>query len=187
MVTRLIQQKGIDLLVEALPRALEERKFGFLILGSGDDRYAAFFTDLARRYPSQVMFRSGYDEAMAHLIEAGSDMFLMPSRYEPCGQNQMYSLRYGTIPIVRHTGGLADSVRHYDPATGEGTGCVFNDYDAAAVRWAIDTALGWFADPKSWKRLMQNAMAQDFSWERQTARYEKIYRELVASPFSSKA
>ncbi len=187
MVTRLIQQKGIDLLVEALPPALEQRNFIFLILGSGDDRYAGFFTELARRYPARVVFRSGYDESMAHSIEAGSDMFLMPSRYEPCGQNQMYSLRYGTIPIVRRTGGLADSVRHYDPVTGEGTGCVFNDYDAAAVRWGIDTALDWFADPKGWHRLMQNAMAQDFSWERQTLRYEKIYRELVESPVSSKA
>lgn len=183
MVTRLAEQKGIDLLIDALPKALQERDFGFLVLGSGDDRYVTFFEDLARRFP-RVVFRPGHDEFLAHLIEAGSDMFLMPSRYEPCGLNQMYSLRYGTIPIVRNTGGLADSVVHYDPATGEGTGCVFNDYDAPAVRWAIDTALEWFADQKIWQRLMQNAMAQDFSWGRQTLKYEQIYREVVAGPSS---
>jgi starch synthase len=129
----------------------------------------------------------GYDEALAHLIEAGSDMFLMPSRYEPCGLNQMYSLRYGTIPIVRNTGGLADSVQHFDPATGNGTGCVFNDYDAPAVRWGVGTALDWFADQRSWRKLMRNAMAQDFSWERQTVKYEQIYREAVAAPRSRTA
>jgi starch synthase len=187
MVTRLAEQKGIDLLVDALPRALQERDFGFLILGSGDDRYAAFFEHLARRFPARVVFRSGYDEALAHSIEAGSDMFLMPSRYEPCGLNQMYSLRYGTIPIVRKTGGLADSVQHYDPATGNGTGCVFNDYDAPAVRWGIDTALEWFADQSSWQRLMQNAMAQDFSWGRQAVKYEQVYREAVERLDSNRA
>jgi starch synthase len=187
MVTRLAEQKGIDLLVDALPQALQERDFAFLILGSGDDRYAAFFEDLGRRFPSRVVFRSAYDESLAHLIEAGSDMFLMPSRYEPCGLNQMYSLRYGTIPIVRKTGGLADSVQHYDPATGNGTGCVFNDYDVPAVRWAIGTALDWFADQASWQRLMQNAMAQDFSWGRQAARYEQVYREAVERPDSNRA
>ena len=113
------------------------------------------------------------------MIEAGSDIFLMPSRYEPCGLNQMYSLRYGTIPIVRKTGGLADSVQHFDPASGTGTGCVFNDYDAAAVRWAVSTALDWYADPKSWQQLMQNAMAQDFSWPRQIVEYDALYRGLL--------
>ena len=137
MVTRLAEQKGIDLLFEALPALLQVRDFGLLVLGSGDPRYVAFFEGLARRFPARVAFRSGYDESLAHLIEAGSDIFLMPSRYEPCGLNQMYSLRYGTIPIVRNTGGLADSVQHFDPSSGLGTGCVFNDYDAPAVRWAV--------------------------------------------------
>jgi starch synthase len=182
MVTRLAEQKGIDLLIEALPRALDEGNFGFTLLGNGEDRFAAFFADLARRFPSRVSFQGGYDESLAHLIEAGSDMFLMPSRYEPCGLNQMYSLRYGTIPIVRRTGGLADSVRHFDPATGMGTGCMFNDYDAPAVRWAIDTALGWFADRACWQRLMKNAMAEDFSWGRQSLEYERVYRDAMARP-----
>jgi starch synthase len=113
------------------------------------------------------------------MIEAGSDIFLMPSQYEPCGLNQMYSLRYGTIPIVRRTGGLADSVRHYDPATGAGTGCVFKDYDAPAVRWALNTTLDWFANQDSWRRLMQNAMHEDFSWGRQVVIYERLFRELL--------
>jgi len=181
MITRLAEQKGIDLLFEALPAFLRERDCGFLVLGSGDARYAAFFEDLARSFPGLVVFRSGYDESLAHLIEAGSDIFLMPSRYEPCGLNQMYSMRYGTVPIVRNTGGLADSVQHYDPGTGTGTGCVFNDYDAPAVRWALDTALDWFADEKSWQQVMQNAMAQDFSWSRQAALYEALYRDVIAA------
>jgi starch synthase len=187
MVTRLAEQKGIDLLFDALPVLLRERDFGFLILGSGDDRYAAFFDDLQRRFKGRVVFRSGYDEPLAHLIEAGSDMFLMPSRYEPCGLNQMYSLRYGTIPIVRKTGGLADSVRHFDPSTGRGTGCVFNDYDAPAVRWGVGTALDWFADQTTWRRLMHNAMTEDFSWRSQTLKYEQVYRNAAALTDSSRA
>jgi len=181
MVSRLAEQKGIDLLFDALPPLLNERDFGFIVLGSGDERYEQFFNELTRRYPGRVSFRAGYDESLAHLIEAGSDMFLMPSRYEPCGLNQMYSLRYGTIPIVRRTGGLADSVEHFDPATGAGTGCVFNDYDVPAVRWAVGTALDWFGDRASWGRLIQNAMAQDFSWTRQALRYTDVYRGAIAS------
>jgi starch synthase len=113
------------------------------------------------------------------LIEAGSDIFLMPSRYEPCGLNQMYSLRYGTIPIVRKTGGLADSVEHFDPVSGKGTGCVFNDYDAPAVTWAIETTLDWFANPDQWRQLMRNAMAKDFSWSRQINQYDSLYRGML--------
>jgi len=187
MVTRLAEQKGIDLLFDALPALLKERDFGLVILGSGDARYVAFFDELSRRHPGRVAFRSGYDEAMAHLIEAGSDMFLMPSRYEPCGLNQMYSLRYGTVPIVRKTGGLADSVQHFDPATGTGTGCVFNDYDAPAVRWGVGTALDWYSETEVWHRLMRNAMAQDFSWGRQAVKYEAIYRAVAASASSKSA
>jgi starch synthase len=178
MVSRLAEQKGIDLLIELLPALLQERDFALMVLGSGESRYVQFFDGLARRFPGRVAFRNGYDEAMAHLIEAGADIFLMPSRYEPCGLNQMYSLRYGTIPIVRKTGGLADSVQHFDPATGQGTGCVFNDYDSEAARWAIGTVLDWYAAPQSWQRVMENAMAQDFSWTRQILEYDALYRGL---------
>jgi starch synthase len=178
MVTRLAEQKGIDLLFDALPALLQGRDFGFIVLGSGDANYAAFFESLMRRFPDKVAYRAGFDEPLAHLIEAGSDAFLMPSRYEPCGLNQMYSLRYGTIPIVRNTGGLADSVEHFDPTRGLGTGCVFNDYDAPAVRWAIETTLNWYSTPAIWLQLMQNAMAKDFSWSRQTKEYESLYRSM---------
>jgi starch synthase len=181
MVTRLAEQKGIDLLYDALPQLLQARDFGLVVLGSGDTRYGDFFTDLAKRFAGRVSYRSGFDEPLAHLIEAGSDAFLMPSRYEPCGLNQMYSLRYGTIPIVRNTGGLADSVEHFDPATERGTGCVFNDYDAPAVRWAVDTLLGWYADPKSWQRLIRNAMAKDFSWQKQIGQYESLYASMIGN------
>jgi starch synthase len=178
MVGRLAEQKGIDLLIDALPRLLQQRDFGFVALGSGDARYVAFFEELARRFPGRAAFHSRFDEPTAHLIEAGSDIFLMPSRYEPCGLNQMYSLRYGTIPVVRRTGGLADSVQHYDPRSGTGTGCVFDDFDVPAVQWAMNTVLDWFANPQSWRRLMLNAMAQDFSWGRQALLYEALYRDV---------
>jgi starch synthase len=178
MVTRLTEQKGIDLLFDTLPALLQTREFALVVLGSGDPKYAAFFSSLAQRFPTRVAYRTGFNEPLAHLIEAGSDVFLMPSRYEPCGLNQMYSLRYGTVPIVRKTGGLADSVEHFDPANGRGTGCVFNDYDSAAARWAIETTLEWYANPPSWRRLMQNAMAKDFSWSRQIKEYESLYRQL---------
>jgi starch synthase len=179
MVTRLAEQKGIDLLMDSLPALLESRDFGLVVLGSGDAQYVAFFEGLAQRFAGRVSYRAGFDEPLAHLIEAGSDMFLMPSRYEPCGLNQMYSLRYGTIPIVRNTGGLADSVQHFDPSTGRGTGCVFNDYDSPAVRWAVNTVLDWYADPHSWLPLVQNAMAKDFSWTRQIEQYDSLYRSLA--------
>jgi starch synthase len=179
MVTRLTEQKGIDLLFDSLPDLLQSRNFGLVVLGSGDPKYAAFFRSLAQRFADRVSYRAGFDEPLAHLIEAGSDIFLMPSRYEPCGLNQMYSLRYGTIPIVRNTGGLADSVQHFDPSTGRGTGCVFNDYDVPAVRWAVNTVLDWHADARSWLPLMKNAMAKDFSWGLQIKEYESLYRSLA--------
>ena len=182
MVTRLASQKGIDLLFDALPRLLERRDFGLVVLGSGDERYAAFFDSLAHRHAHRVAFRSAHDEPFAHLVEAGSDLFLMPSQYEPCGLNQMYSLRYGTVPVVRRTGGLADSVRHFDPSTGEGTGCVFNDYDAPAVEWALDTALDWFARPEIWRLLVRNGMREDFSWSLQARKYIEVFRQALAQP-----
>src|SRR5258708_24845881 len=182
MVARLTEQKGIDLLFESLPALLQAREFGMAVLGSGDPRYTGFFESLARRFPGRVSYRLGFDEPLAHLIEAGSDIFLMPSRYEPCGLNQMYSLRYGTIPIVRNTGGLADSVQHFDPSTGRRTGCVFNDYDAPAVRWAINTVLDWHADPRCWVPLMPNSIAKDFSWNRPIREYHPLYPRLL-TPF----
>jgi starch synthase len=179
MVTRLTQQKGIDLLFDTLPELLEQREVRFVALGSGDAHYESFLHGLQERFPGRAVFYSGYSEELAHFIEAASDMFLMPSLYEPCGLNQLYSLRYGTVPIVRKTGGLADSVQHFDPSTGKGTGVVFNDYDTGGLRWALTTALEWFSWPSVWRRLMLNGMQQDFSWDTQGAQYEALYARLV--------
>jgi starch synthase len=126
-----------------------------------------------------VSFTRGYNEELSHLIEAASDMFLMPSMYEPCGLNQMYSLKYGTIPIVRRTGGLADSVQMWDPQTRAGTGIVFNDFDAQGIRWALHTALDLFKDRDAWRQMMLNGMAQDFSWNAQGREYEAVYEQLI--------
>jgi starch synthase len=178
IVSRLTDQKGFDLLNDTLPNLLQQRDFDLIVLGSGEARYEQFFADLARRFAGRVGFRAGYNEALAHLMEAGSDMFLMPSRFEPCGLNQMYSLRYGTIPIVHRTGGLDDSVQHFNPATGSGTGCVFNDFDTGAISWALNTALDWYADSALWQRLQKNAMAQDYSWGRQIVEYEALFQRL---------
>ena len=126
------------------------------------------------------MFYRGYSEKLAHLIEAASDVFLMPSLYEPCGLNQMYSLKYGTVPIVRRTGGLGDSVQLYDPDTGSGTGIVFNDYNPQAVSWAISSAIDLYQNRAVWTRIMLNGMAQDFSWDKQGAQYVDLYSRLVS-------
>ena len=181
MVGRLASQKGLDLLMQVLPRLLAEREFSLTLLGSGEPRYEIFLRALAHAHPTRVAFHDGYSEEQAHWIEAASDMFLMPSQYEPCGLNQMYSLRYGTIPIVRRTGGLADSVQHFDPESRQGTGVVFNDYDVAGLRWGIETALDWYAQTGLWRRLVQNAMAMDFSWEKQVRDYVSLYEQLISA------
>lgn len=178
VVSRMTVQKGFDLLFDALPEILAGRDLSLVALGSGERRYEEFFERLQQRFPDRVVFHRGYNDELAHLIEAASDMFLMPSQYEPCGLNQMYSLKYGTIPIVRRTGGLADSVQMWDPATRTGTGVVFNDFDASGVRWAIHTALDLYKDRDAWPQMMHNAMAQDFSWERQAQEYVSLYNQL---------
>ena len=182
MVTRLAWQKGIDLLFDVLPRALARREFSMVVLGSGDPGYEEYFSRLQSDEPGRFAYVRGYDEELAHWIEAGCDAFLMPSRYEPCGLNQMYSLRYGTVPIVRRTGGLADSVQHFDPGSGEGTGVVFNDADAGGVRWALEYARMLFRDPRTWRRMVANGMAQDFSWETAVDGYLDLYARAVARP-----
>jgi starch synthase len=181
LVTRLATQKGIDLILTAMPPLLAQRDLVFVALGAGDERYEQALRDLALAWPGRVMFHQGYSEELAHWIEAASDMFLMPSQYEPCGLNQMYSLRYGTVPIVRRTGGLADSVQRYDPATGSGTGVVFDPFTVPALVAAVDTALDLYADPRHWSRIMRNGMAQDFSWERQGAHYVALFERMLAT------
>jgi starch synthase len=180
VVSRLAMQKGFDLLMQALPPLLAQREFNLVVLGNGEPRYEAFFAKLQQQHAGRVHFHRGYSDELAHWIEAAGDLFLMPSRYEPCGLNQMYSLRYGTVPIVRRTGGLADSVQHFDPGTGTGTGVVFNDYNPGAASWAIGYALDLYQQKGAWRRLVQNGMAQDFSWHRQVQRYVEAYDRLVA-------
>jgi starch synthase len=179
IVSRLAQQKGIELMFDSLPQVLEWREFALVVLGSGDPQYEQFFTQLQADFPGRVVFRRGYDDPLSHWIEAASDLFLMPSLYEPCGLNQMYSLRYGTVPIVRKTGGLADSVEHYNPDTGVGTGIVFNDFNSEALEWALNTALDLYAAPTHWLRLIRNGMRRDFSWQRQGGMYERLYENLL--------
>ena len=179
IVSRLTSQKGFDLLTDTMPKLLSANDVRVAVVGTGDASYESFFSRLAAKYPGRVWFFAGYDESLAHWIEGASDVFLMPSQYEPCGLNQMYSLRYGTIPIVRRTGGLADSVQHFDPATGAGTGIVFNDYDSGAMSWAFETAMQWYAQPALWERIVQNAMRMDFSWETQCNEYLKLFAGLL--------
>jgi starch synthase len=179
IVTRLASQKGIDLMFKALPRILSRRPFGLVVLGSGDRPYEEFFAKLQADFPDRVHFHRGYDESLSHWIEAASDLFIMPSLYEPCGLNQMYSLRYGTVPIVRKTGGLADSVEHYNRETGAGTGVVFNDFDSDALIWALNTTLDLYAAPEHWQRLVRNGMRRDFSWQRQGGLYVELYEKLL--------
>ena len=181
LVSRLAVQKGIELIYGSLPKVLEARPLCCALLGNGEPQYEEFFTTLERRFPGRVSFHCGYDEELAHWVEAASDMFLMPSRYEPCGLNQMYSLRYGTVPIVRRTGGLADSVEHYDPASGAGTGIVFNDFDTPALTWALNFALDLYAQPAHWTRMMRNGMQRDFSWQHQGEQYVALYAQLIAA------
>ena len=179
VVSRLVVQKGIELLMPVLPALLRTSDCALVALGSGERSYEDFLAWLEHSFPGRVAFHRGYSEELAHWIEAAADAFLMPSLYEPCGLNQMYSLRYGTVPIVRRTGGLADSVSQYSPAHGSGTGIVFDHFDAPALRWAIDAALDLFRQPHHWRQLVANGMAQDFSWERQGALYIDEYRRLV--------
>jgi starch synthase len=179
VVTRLAAQKGIELIVGALPRLLAQRDLVLVALGAGDARYEQALRDLALAWPGRVVFRQSHDEELAHWIEAASDMFLMPSQYEPCGLNQMYSLRYGTVPIVRRTGGLADSVQRYDPATGSGTGVMFDPFTVAALEAAIESALDLYTQPSHWTRMVRNGMAQDFSWQRQGGHYVALFERLL--------
>jgi starch synthase len=159
------------------------REFGLpdadLILGTGDPDYERIFRQLAIRFPGRVAVRIAYDNALAHKIEAGADMFLMPSRYEPSGLNQMYSLRYGTVPIVRATGGLDDTIEEFNSDTGEGTGFKFLAYSGKALIAAVSRALAVFAEPTKWRKLMLNGMAKDFSWNHSAGEYHSLYRGLA--------
>ncbi|HEV8383697.1 MAG TPA: glycogen synthase GlgA [Candidatus Acidoferrales bacterium] len=174
IVSRFADQKGFDLLAK-VGRELLQEDVSLVALGTGEPKYERYLRALAAHFPQKMGLRVGFDNALAHRIEAGADMFLMPSRYEPCGLNQMYSLRYGTVPIVRATGGLDDTVEPFEPLSGKGTGFKFAEYDGKAMLAAVRTALKVFRDAKAWRRLQLNGMAKDFSWKASAAEYAGLY------------
>jgi starch synthase len=177
MISRIDVQKGVDLLIAVLPDILSQDA-AFVMLGAGNRETEAQLESIMSEFPQKAALRVGYDDRLAHLIEAGADIFLMPSKYEPCGLNQMYSMRYGTPPVVRATGGLADTVQEYDPATGLGTGFRFGPYDPLHFKDAIARALRYYEDETTWHRIMSNGMESDFSWARSAARYAELYENL---------
>jgi starch synthase len=175
IVSRFADQKGFDL-IAAIAMDLMLEDVILTVLGTGDRRYEELFETLANEFPGRVGVRIGYDNELAHKIEAGADMFLMPSRYEPCGLNQIYSLKYGTVPIVRATGGLDDTVESFDVEHGTGTGFKFEPYTGVALLDAVRLALHHFADERIWKRIQLNGMSRDFSWKRPATEYAKLYK-----------
>ena len=183
MITRLADQKGLDLVAAVIETVLE-MGVQFTLLGTGDPAYHTRFREIGERHRGRAAVTVGFDEALAHRIEAGADMFLMPSRYEPSGLNQLYSLRYGTVPIVRKTGGLADTIVDATPgalANGTANGFVFEDYSPDALLGAVTRALAAFRKPAVWRQLQTTGMRQDFSWARAAERYIAAYRRVIAA------
>lgn len=176
-ISRLVEQKGFDLVLEAMDE-LMKLDIQFILLGSGDSKTEKRFEVFQKKYGSKIGIFFGFDEELAHLIEAGSDLFLMPSRYEPCGLNQMYSMRYGTVPIVRATGGLDDTVEDYS-GNGKGTGVKFEKFDAKELMKAVQRGVKIYQQPEEWKKLMRNGMMKDFSWEHSAKKYVGLYKELL--------
>jgi starch synthase len=179
MISRLVTQKGVDLLLETLPRMLR-MPLQVVLLGRGQREYERRLATIAREHPGRISIQLVFDDALAHWIEAGSDFFLMPSRYEPCGLNQMYSMRYGTVPLVRRTGGLADTVRDWDPKSRQGTGFVFDAYSADAFLATIRRACAIYKNPELFALLRQSGMQEDFSWARSARSYLALYERARA-------
>ena len=178
IISRLADQKGFDLIGEVLDD-LVKLPVQLVVLGTGEKKYHDLFEKAARKHPQHIGIALTFNNDLAHLIEAGSDMFLMPSRYEPCGLNQIYSMRYGTAPVVRATGGLDDTVEEFQPASGNGTGFKFTEYKSSAMFKAVQRAAAVFADVTAWRKLMKNGMAKDFSWEASARKYIQLYRSLA--------
>ncbi|HRY78067.1 MAG TPA: glycogen synthase [Candidatus Izemoplasmatales bacterium] len=180
IISRLVGQKGFDLIKAVIEEILSTEQVSLVLLGDGEKEYVDFFRDLASRHPDQVRAVIGFDNKLAHLIYAGADLFLMPSKFEPCGLGQLIALRYGTLPLVRETGGLVDSVRPYNEFTREGNGFSFTHYNAHDMMHVIRYALKTYrTDPESWNLLVRNAMDTDFSWARSAKLYKKLYRTLM--------
>jgi starch synthase len=178
MVTRLADQKGLDILTKALPEIMS-LGVQLVILGTGDERYHRILSDAVGRYPENMRVLLRYDDSLAKNLYAGCDIFLMPSHYEPCGLGQMIALRYGTVPVVRRTGGLTDTVTDYNPKTGKGTGFLFEEYSAPALIDCLHRALAVYGNRTTWRSLMRNGMKQDFSWEHSAKEYVKVYRKAM--------
>ena len=182
IISRLVEQKGIDLIMDIVPD-LVAAGAQLVVLGSGDARLEKAIGKAVKTSPRHIAAHIGYDEALAHHIEAGADIFLMPSRFEPCGLNQIYSQRYGTVPIVRHTGGLADTVTDTTPATleaGTATGFSFLQATAGALRSTVLRALKYYREPETWQQIVRTGMKQDFSWKRSAERYLELYKNILA-------
>ena len=174
IVSRFAAQKGFDLISQIMDRLAREEMI-VVALGTGDKPYEEMFVRLNKQFPNKIAVKVAYDNAIAHKVEAGSDMFLMPSRYEPCGLNQIYSLKYGTVPVVRATGGLDDTIEPWDARSGKGTGFKFNEYNGESLLLTIKQALVAFRDQTSWQVLMRNGMNRDFSWNVSAREYAKVY------------
>ncbi|ARP51332.1 MULTISPECIES: glycogen synthase GlgA [Caproicibacterium] len=177
MVTRLVAHKGLDLVKEDLDHLLQNTNMQFIILGSGEWEYEQFFQQMQKKYPGRVCACHGFVPELSHKIYAGADMFLMPSKSEPCGLSQMIALRYGTIPIVRETGGLKDSIQ--DSGDGKGNGFTFHDYDSGDMDNAVHRALSGYSDQDGWKVLVQRAMNCDMSWGKSANEYIRLYRNMM--------
>ncbi|MEK7775238.1 MAG: glycogen synthase GlgA [Candidatus Zixiibacteriota bacterium] len=174
MISRLVDQKGLDIIIAAANQ-LMQFDLQLIVLGVGESKYHQALTLLQKTYPDKVRAYLTFDDRLAHLIEAGSDLYLMPSQFEPCGLNQIYSLKYGTIPVVNKVGGLADTVENVDPLTGQGTGFVMTNYSADALIEAVDRAVNLFSHRRRWITLMKQAMQKDFGWESSAEAYEKLF------------
>jgi starch synthase len=180
VVSRLVAQKGLDLLAQAMPDILQNMRGQFVILGAGEKFLEAYFGSLPGSFPGRVGSYIGYSNETAHWIEAGSDFFVMPSLFEPCGLNQMYSLKYGTLPVVRATGGLDDTVQQYDEGTGNGTGFKFWETSPKAVYYTIGWAVSTYYDRREHiRKMVQSAMAQDYSWQKSAEAYVRLYERAV--------
>jgi len=177
MISRLAAQKGCDLLVDVIEDVLR-LDVGLVILGAGEERYQALLVEFGEKYPGSIAVKIGFDEPLAHRIMAGADMLLLPSRYEPCGLTQMYALKYGTVPVVRATGGLDDTIVPFNPETGEGNGFKFSPYESVVFLGVIRQAVDLFLNSQAWKRLIVNGMKADFSWEESARKYILLYEKV---------
>jgi starch synthase len=182
IIMRLVTQKGIDIIMEALP-GLIHLNAQWVILGSGDWKYEQAVNNLAKEHPSKFSVYLGFNDQLSHQIEAGADLFLMPSHFEPCGLNQIYSLKYGTVPIVRKTGGLADTVQDWDEYSSVrleiGTGFSFNDYSGFAMEQSVKRALGYFHNKSVWNKIQSNGMLKDYSWKKSAEKYLQLYTSAI--------